>query len=572
MPISLVLSLFACLPAVTDPLPVDPTDGTPEPTDAPTPAPTPTPDPTVTMDGGDFDLGDGIRVTVPAGASAGGFTLTVEQDPEGVPAPYIGRSPHLVFGPDGTTFDAPVTVQIPFTGDDDVEVYWADGNGGFTVVEDATFANGVASFAVTRLASGFVGFLPSEVDVPVDGGTFTFAGGVEVVVPAEAVDEPFTLTVQADPAGVPSTWDGRSEHLVFGPDGATFDPPLTITMPYTGPDDEARFYWSNGHGGWNQPVGAVLANGIATFQATHFSSGFIATNGPVEDVDITVPPPAVDVLFVIDDSCSMSEEQSAMANNFPSFMDYFLGSGIDYHIGVTTTDTDFNPDAGRLRQASANGTTFRFIDATTPNPSAVFGQMALAGTSGSATEKGREAAHLVLETNRNIPRNQGFWRQDAALHIVYVSDEEDQSTSPTRPAWNTWMDTVKARPELVQSHAITGIPTQMCNAIWDPGTSYIAYADHTGGMVFDLCASDWSPFMDDIGFAASGLRREFFMLSPAAVGSTIDVSVTTDIGGQPVTSVFTDSDFTYDPDGPSITFLDFVPEPGAVVRISYTPE
>ena len=49
-------------------------------------------------------------------------------------------------------------------------------------------------------------------------------------------------------------------------------------------------------------------------------------------VQVTVP--TVDILWVIDNSCSMGPEQTSLADNSPIFLNYFLGSGLDYHIGT----------------------------------------------------------------------------------------------------------------------------------------------------------------------------------------------------------------------------------------------
>ena len=47
---------------------------------------------------------------------------------------------------------------------------------------------------------------------------------------------------------------------------------------------------------------------------------------------------AVDILFVVDNSCSMGGQQTQLANNFSTFMNVFQASGIDYNIGFVTTD------------------------------------------------------------------------------------------------------------------------------------------------------------------------------------------------------------------------------------------
>ena len=67
---------------------------------------------------------------------------------------------------------------------------------------------------------------------------------------------------------------------------------------------------------------------------------------------VQVLPPEVDVLWIIDNSSSMSDEQAALTTNFPAFMDFFLGSGLLYHIGVVSTD--YATDQGRLEQAAGH--------------------------------------------------------------------------------------------------------------------------------------------------------------------------------------------------------------------------
>ena len=142
---------------------------------------------------------------------------------------------------------------------------------------------------------------------------------------------------------------------------------------------------------------------------------------------VQVQQPKVDILFVIDNSCSMLEEQTALANNFSPFMEFFTGSGLDYHIGVVSTDMDDQANhIGKLQQAGG----VSYIDNSMPFQQAnqIFSQMAIMGTSGSYEEKGRAAAYTMVELKPEIPRNVGFYRDEASLHMVFISDEEDHST------------------------------------------------------------------------------------------------------------------------------------------------
>jgi len=56
----------------------------------------------------------------------------------------------------------------------------------------------------------------------------------------------------------------------------------------------------------------------------------------------------VDILLVVDNSCSMVEEQEKLATNFDSFINAFSNIDVDYRIGVITTDTNSETFKGRL--------------------------------------------------------------------------------------------------------------------------------------------------------------------------------------------------------------------------------
>ena len=46
----------------------------------------------------------------------------------------------------------------------------------------------------------------------------------------------------------------------------------------------------------------------------------------------------VDILFVIDNSPSMSPKQKALAENIPKFIEKIDSFGVNYHVGIVTTD------------------------------------------------------------------------------------------------------------------------------------------------------------------------------------------------------------------------------------------
>mgnify|MGYP001470194961 CR=1 FL=1 len=55
-----------------------------------------------------------------------------------------------------------------------------------------------------------------------------------------------------------------------------------------------------------------------------------------------------DILWVVDNSCSMWEEQDKLATNFDAFIQFFQGVDVDFQLAVVTTDTLDEEFQGRL--------------------------------------------------------------------------------------------------------------------------------------------------------------------------------------------------------------------------------
>lgn len=285
-----------------------------------------------------------------------------------------------------------------------------------------------------------------------------------------------------------------------------------------------------------------------------------------QDRIVQVTVPSVDVLWVIDNSCSMSEEQAALAENFPKFMNYFVGSGLDYHVGVISTDMYASDQKGKLRTI---GTT-KWIDETTTNPTGVFTQMATMGTGGSADEKGRAAIWTALVTQKDA-YNAGFLREDASLSIVVISDENDYSGNlpVTLNEFTNYLLTTKVDPGMVNFSSIVGPEPSGCTPsngyAAEAGTQYLAVTRAVGGIEWSICNEDWAQVLEQLGMQAAGLKREFF-LTDVPVEETIELWVEDDgerIDFEPGT------EWTYNRARNSVVFSAYVPSPLAEVFIEY---
>ncbi len=310
-------------------------------------------------------------------------------------------------------------------------------------------------------------------------------------------------------------------------------------------------------------AGCTIDNGL---------KGSSDANGAYNPPDLSVPKqedaitqvtvPAVDVLFVVDNSGSMAEEQRSLRENFALFMQYFAGSGLDYHVGVTSTDCDSPRTKGMLIEDDTTGTKFIDDSFSAADATRSFQQRANLGTSGSSDERGKDAAWAALVTNSSSTSS-GFIREDADLSIIVISDERDYSRDVTVNEFSNWMTALKPNGNSYFS-SVVGLGNSCINA--ERGTGYLEVTANVGGIEWDICSSDYASLLDQLGLQAAGLKNEFF-LSLVPVEESIEVSVTETDGTDTVYSA--GSDWEYSQSRNSISFNEYIPSPLAVVHITY---
>lgn len=282
------------------------------------------------------------------------------------------------------------------------------------------------------------------------------------------------------------------------------------------------------------------------------------------DVFVQTTTPIVDVLFTIDNSCSMADEQAALSANFPSFISYFEGSGLDYHIGVVSTDLDNPLHQGRLREARG----VKYIDPETPDATEVFTEMASMSTDGSGTERGLGAVFLAIEEYKDT-FNAGFRRDEAEVHTIVISDEQDQTqdTLITKPEFIFWYQGLTRDADDRTFSSIVKMSG------FQEGTRYLDVTAAVGGIQWSIDAGNWAALLSQLGVQASGVKREFF-LSQLPVEGSIEVQVEDPTGV--VRPFFESADepptdgWIYDRTRNSVTFVAYIPEDGATITIRYT--
>ncbi|MBX2799914.1 MAG: hypothetical protein KTR31_19700 [Myxococcales bacterium] len=287
--------------------------------------------------------------------------------------------------------------------------------------------------------------------------------------------------------------------------------------------------------------------------------------------------PEVDVLFMVDNSCSMGPEQSELAKNFPLFMEYFLNSGLAYHIGVVSSDMNDPAHQGKLQPGPGG---ILWLEPHTLNQVQAFSKMAVLGNGGASPEKGLGGIYSALESFDARSWNQGFYRDDAALHTMVIADEFDYTNGdPISIAdFVSWYDGLK---DVLGGLTFSTVVSDQPGASGPGGQDYGLVTSQIGGVNWDIGESSWFRVLDRLGVQAAGLSREYF-LSRVPMEGTIEVEVHSPLVGGGVrverhTLAVFDGDgtlvkghYTYDEVRNSIVYVEYVPDSLAEVVLTYT--
>jgi hypothetical protein len=204
----------------------------------------------------------------------------------------------------------------------------------------------------------------------------------------------------------------------------------------------------------------------------------------------------------------MSQHQGALADHAAAILGALDQHGVDYQLGVTSTDVD---DRGAFYPLQ--GEAIRIVSPFSPEAPQLFAANTATGTAGSGDEKGLATAKLAL-TSPVIDdplRNGGFLRDEATLVVVFVSDEDDGSPS-TVSEYATFLEGLHpGAPQQVKAIAFTGPTPGGCSSTGVsvvPGTRYLQLVDAVGGASEPICAPDWLKPLTLVADAAP-VRRLF---------------------------------------------------------------
>lgn len=321
----------------------------------------------------------------------------------------------------------------------------------------------------------------------------------------------------------------------------------------------------------------------------------------------------LDILFVIDNSGSMDNEQLTLANNFAAFMGDFQTKGYDFKIAVTGTDAylanslmgttisttyaqaakfrdgPIRTDSGSYSLMGTHSGVFVILPST-PNifdpitKLGVFPTNIKQGVNGS----GDERAFSSFMTSLNSPLNAGFLRSKSFLAVIIVSDEDD---------FSDYTRTLNAAPDhsytAASLHSIQSYVDQLDSLTGTTGASrrynvsnispldtacapnwmdshlpnrMVQLTNATNGISGSICDATFATSLNQIQSKISELSTQFF-LDRVPVVETIYVKV----NDVPISQDAANG-WTYDSTANSIVFHgSSIPAQGADIYITFQP-
>ena len=276
---------------------------------------------------------------------------------------------------------------------------------------------------------------------------------------------------------------------------------------------------------------------IGFFSCTNQSSVLglpaVTTGEKISDNGVEVFDPSVDILFVIDDSGSMDRHQQNLAININRFIQNFVKkSGLDFHIGVVTTDMgDTGWGGGGSNGPCCGVLTGRphYVDRSTPNFGAALSQNMIVGTSGSSQEESFAPVIAALTDPNLSVGNIGFYRRNAHLAVIIVTDAEDQSNESVDGFYNFLMALKGDAAKVSVYGAIVPTTDTTCPRD-EPGVyptkieKLLGKVSNAGNNIMNLCSPDFGDRLASLGDDLLRRVGSLIYLNRRPVSGTIRVN------------------------------------------------
>ncbi len=198
----------------------------------------------------------------------------------------------------------------------------------------------------------------------------------------------------------------------------------------------------------------------------------------------------LDVLWVIDNSGSMSSHQRSVVNNTKDFMNAFTSrKRLDWKMGIVSTAQQEEPYLGFTATDA--------LDGKTPDPVTKF-QDAV-----RRLGLNRGCPELVFEpVMKSLTKYPSFVRSHSVFAILALTDTMEEQP-PLKASFENYLRTLKGDMKMVRFYGTFAGRSFGCQSgepVWDyPGSPFEYFINLTKGKVFNLCAADFGKNLALVG-------------------------------------------------------------------------
>jgi len=270
-----------------------------------------------------------------------------------------------------------------------------------------------------------------------------------------------------------------------------------------------------------------------------------------------------DILFVVDDSGSMSDDQDALSQAADDFSEKMTSSGLTYRSAVITTGS------GATDHTSGHAYHILRTTGIIENNNTLLKQSLVAGTNGSSTETGiwnaEQALQSVAKGNSldGAITMAGMPKTNSTLSVVIISDEKSQYNRRS-PGTDFNVSNNLFKNRAIRVYSLIKTDNSSLSS-----TQYDDLSSETGGIHSNIRNTDsngsldFSGFMQQIAQDAGGAASSFVLPNPATVINEVKVNGT-------VVAENASNGYTYVQSSHSIVFHGTaIPPSGATILVSY---
>ncbi len=257
-------------------------------------------------------------------------------------------------------------------------------------------------------------------------------------------------------------------------------------------------------------------------------------NAVAESVEVEPAGNQADILFVIDNSISMAEEQAEMGRRISHFFSRL--QNLDWKVGIITTDPYALDPQTQIANPYADGSLLQFPDSSywldsslsLNQARSLFAQTIQRDEEGNGHERGIRNTYRAIERSLQPEANSAnrrlheFFRDRASLSVVLISDENEtlldgvgnllpegfksEGTNLVDFVSQTWGSYKK-----FQYNSVVVLPGDYdCLGQYESfGEAYIELSELTGGAVENICAADYTGALRNIAAGVINLQKVY---------------------------------------------------------------